>query len=477
MALIQGGSNSVNVANVSGNNLQVVLPYGDPAYIGSIRNFSENDPGDILGSALLRSPETSIDYRVRVGLDSIFDSEVFNYGAQNSSKHKYGTTTMTMAWGGGFLTTNASSITTVSTATYFATQRSFPILGTSAVYCEVAAGLSAALATNTTIDYGLFLPNAATPYAPIDGVYFRITSAGFQGVINNGGTETTTSVFDFAHTINKVYKFVITIAQEGVEFWIDDVLYGTLSVPDGLGAPAYSSALPFAIRHAIAATPAGTVVQLKVANYSISVADINNSRLWATQQVGMGLSSIQGTSAMTQGATANFTNSTAPTLATLSNTVAGYVTLGGNFQFNSVAGAETDYALFGYFLPAATTGNQAKNLVIRGVWLDTFITGAGVVTTTPTILNWSLGVGSSQVSLATAETTTGRAPRRVHLGVQSFSTGATAGAVAVPVDRNLDAPIVIEPGSYAHLILKVPVGTATAGVVFRGSAGVNGYWE
>lgn len=50
----------------------------------------------------------------------------------------------------------------------------------------------------------------------------------------------------------------------------------------------------------------------------------------------------------------NHTNSTAPTSATLSNTAAGYTTLGGRFQFAAVAGAATDYALFGFQVPAGS---------------------------------------------------------------------------------------------------------------------------
>jgi len=65
---------------------------------------------------------------------------------------------------------------------------------------------------------------------------------------------------------------------------------------------------------------------------------------------GMGLSAAQS---YTTGL-ANYANSAAPASATLSNTAAGYTTLGGQFQFAAVAGAETDYALFAYTVPAAS---------------------------------------------------------------------------------------------------------------------------
>ena len=51
---------------------------------------------------------------------------------------------------------------------------------------------------------------------------------------------------------------------------------------------------------------------------------------------------------VTQVQAAQWANSAAPASAALSNTAAGYATLGGLFQFAAVAGAATDYALFGF---------------------------------------------------------------------------------------------------------------------------------
>ena len=46
--------------------------------------------------------------------------------------------------------------------------------------------------------------------------------------------------------------------------------------------------------------------------------------------------------------------------------------------------------------------------------------------------------------------------------------------VASPIDINLDAPIMIEAGTYLHVILKIPVGTATASQIIRGTCFING---
>lgn len=446
-----------------------------PQYVGALKMFSENDSGTKTGEMYLRSPETSTDYRLRVGIDSIWDEDEFNYVAHNSSKHKYTSNTLTMTWASGFLNTNGGSVTTTGTGCQIQTYRHFPLLSSSGLFVETAMALSAAMPTNVNIDFGLFLPAAASTSLPQDGVYFRMNSSGLIGVLNSNGTETTSSVMDFTPTVNRVYKFLITLTDSEVEFWIDDVLYAEIERQTGTGAPMYSGSAPFAIRHHHTGTASG-VVQAKFANYSISMADVDNVRLWASQQSGKGLSSIQGAGGMTQGQTANYTNSAAPSSASLSNTAAGYATLGGQFQFAAVAGAETDYALFAYLNTAPTTSITGRNLVVRGIWIDTMNTGAAVATTA-TWLQWSLGAGSTAVSLATGEGAAARAPRRIALGNQVFPIGAAIGAQATRIDVNLDAPVVVEPGTYLHVVVKMPLGTATASQVIRGMVGINGYWE
>jgi hypothetical protein len=178
------------------------------------------------------------------------------------------------------------------------------------------------------------------------------------------------------------------------------------------------------------------------------------------------------------GFTANYANSAAPASATLSNTAAGYTTLGGQFQFAAVAGAETDYALFAYQVPAPSAAAAGKNLVIRGVRIETANTGAAVGATA-TLLQWGLGVGSTAVSLATADSATAgtRAPRRIPLGLQSFPAASSIGTIAPDIDVNLDAPLYVAAGTFVHIILKMPVGLATASQVIRGTVMINGFWE
>lgn len=476
---IQSGSSTAGLANVD-SAYQVLVapekaPLTNPSNVGAVKIYSENDPGEKTGTPYLRAPETSTDYRLRTGIDSLWDNESFNYAAQNTSKHNYTNTTLTITYGGGSITTNGGSGTAINTGAYLRTYRQFPLFGTASTYVDFDFCIADAIATNTEVYYGFFTPTSQTA-APADGVYFKITSAGFFACTNNAGSENAVA-FTFAPTINQTYRLTIALNHSEVEFWIDSVLYAEVPTPAGLGTPCSSLALPVCIQHRILGTAAGTVFRTKCFNYNVTIGDLDNNRLWASAMAGMGFSSIQGASGQTQGQTSNNANSAAPESASLSNTAAGYTTLGGQFQFAAVGGAETDYALFAFLNTAATTAITGRNLVVRGVWIDTFNMGAASATT-PTLLQWSLGAGSTAVSLATGESAVARAPRRISLGTQSIAVATAVGGQSDRrIDVNLDAPVVVEPGTYLHIILKMPVGTATASQIIRGTVGINGYWE
>lgn len=161
--------------------------------------------------------------------------------------------------------------------------------------------------------------------------------------------------------------------------------------------------------------------------------------------------------------TANHDNSTSPTGATLSNSEAGYATLGGRYKFAAVAPATTDYALFAFQVPAG------YRLMITGVRISTTVTGVAVVTAT--VLDWSLGLRSPAVPLDTAGLI------RMPMGVQGFLALAGIGSHGPDIERTFDPELVVEHGEYFHVILQVPAGAATANLVFRGDVTITGYFE
>jgi hypothetical protein len=461
------GNTSGNVAEVDATNrLLVKLPDATtPANVGGVRLFSENDTGSVSGTPYLVSPETDDDFRLRVAHECIFDTETFNYTAQNTGKFIYRNTTMAFAWTAAGLITNSGNITTTTTGASFATYAEFPLIGTSQLYCEIIGSLTAAPTTNTIVDFGLMRMAAANPFAPSDGVHFRLTSAGLLGVINSNGTETLTSPFGLSLALNRKYQFQIAVHERDCEFWVDGVLYATIVTPDGQGQPCMSSSLPFGLRHAITGGAAGAALSFALNDYSVSVGGPNIAMTASIMGQRM-LGSYQGLSGGTMGTLATYPNSTNPTAAAPSNTAltanlpAG---LGGQGAVIAAAAAATDGIWGSYQVPAGTPNVQGRRLVIRGVTVDAVNTGAAVATTATT-LQFSLGFGNTAVSLATAEAATTKASRRVALGFMTWPVGAAIGqgpqAGPIKIDFG-DAPIFVNPGEFVQLVGKFIVGTAT----------------
>ncbi len=467
------GSTTGNGAEVDASNrLKVILPSGSVAAdAAGVAFFSENDPGTITGERYIASPETDDDARLRVATDVVYDFETFNYTAQNTGKHNYRNTTMANSWSASGLTTNSGNIVTTTTGTLFSTYAEFPLVGQAVLYFEFASAFTAAPTTNTIIDFGGFRASTSNPYTPSDGVYFRLTSAGLMGVLNSNGTETTTSVFDFTHTISRTYQFIIAVHERVVEFWIDGVLYAEIDTPVGQGQPFMSASLPVSIRHAITGGAAGAALSLIVKDYTVS---LGGTGIAVTASV-MGqrvLGSYQGLSGGTMGSLATYVNSTNPTAAAPSNTALTANLpggLGGQGAVTAAVAAATDGIWGSYQVPAGTANVQGRRLVLRGVRLSAVNLGAAVATTATTI-QFSLAFGHTAVSLATAEAAAAKAPRRIALGIMTWPVGAAIGAQPQGGDLFVDlgdAPIFVNPGEFVQLVGKFLVGTATASQVIN----------
>lgn len=451
----------------STNRLKINLAQSTaPAEVGAVRLMSENDTGTKTGTAALASPETDDDAKLRIAHEAVFDCETFNYTAQNTGKHAYRNTTMTIGWTAAGLTTNSGNITTTTTGVQFTTWAEFPILGVSELYGEFEGSFSAAPTTNTIIDFGLMRTATSNPYAPSDGVHFRLTSAGLFGVINSNGSETTTSAFDFTYTLNQKYQFIIAVHERSVEFWIDDVLYGVIATPVGQGQPCMSASLPVSVRHAIVGGAAGSAISFVLNDYTVSIGGPNIS-LTASVLGQRVYGSYQGLSGGTMGSLATYANSTNPTAGAPSNTALAANLpggLGGQGLVTAALAAATDGIWGSYQIPAGTSNIQGRRCIIRGVRIDAVNTGAAVATTATTI-QFSLAFGHTAVSLATAEAAAAKAPRRVALGFMTWAVGAAIGqgpqAGPIVVDFG-DAPVFVNPGEFVQLVGKFLVGTATA---------------
>jgi hypothetical protein len=484
------GNTSGNVVEVNANHeltANLTRNYGTAGYAAAV---CEHDSGAVTGTLYQDPIDITSDYQLRTGLTTLLDNMDISFAAQDTARQKYLATTMAATWGSGFITTNSGSITTLNTGLTIATWGKFPLYGASDTWIEFTGAFTTAwLATNTTIDIGGFLNAVTTPFAPTDGVYFRINSAGIQGVSCYNTVEQVSPVFlaaaggaNWAPTLGQVYEFGISINNREIEFWIGENLMYEMSVPVGLGQPMSCGSVPFAIRHAIGGTAASAATQFKLGTYCVSLSDFHTSKPWAHQVCGMGQMGYQGQSGGTMGSTSNLANNLAiPTGSAGSNTTANVTGLGGLGAIQAAATAATDLIATSYLNPDSTAAFTGRKLVINGVKISCVNMGAAVATT-PTTLFWSLAFGHTAVSLATAEAggaTATKAPRRVPLGFVSALTAAVIGQNYSPdaIVVQFAAPIVVNPGEYIASVVKIILGTATASQLITYSVMFDAHFE
>lgn len=476
MAVIEGGL-TANLAEVDANNNLQITPPNVLNETGYVVLAGENHDGSVgVATPLRRSVCVTQDGRLRTGIDQVLWQDTFNHTIQDTSAYQLVTATATLGMTGGYFVFNAGNSLASGAVARVQSYRTFALNAAASLEVVFRARFAANPAANSIVEMGLGF--AATTATPTDGVYFKLTSAGaLQGVVNINGTENTVALTGFTITANENNFYRIIVDQGQAEFYINGKLYGIYAIPAAAAATSFARALPLLMRYQNSAALTSTQ-RLEVSDVAVIGRDLANNRLWATACAGVEQGAYMNPRGATAAQTANYANSAAPASATLSNTAAGYTTLGGQFQFAAVAGAETDYALFAFQVPVPSAAGGNKNLIVRGVRIETINTGAAVATTA-TVLQWGLGVGSTAVALNTADSATAgtRAPRRLTLGFQSFPVGAAIGAIASPVDVNLDAPIYVAAGTFLHVILKMPVGTATASQIIRGSVMINGYYE
>lgn len=479
MAVIETGASVAGLANVTANQLQVGM--GDDSTLnGILAATGRADAGDFTGAVLDIDTETDADYRQRVSMDRLDFQETFSGAALNSAQWSSTVTTMTTSVGSAYLALNNGVSTATSAVARIQSYRTFTIAPGGALELDVPIKIAAASVgiANTTWELGFFIASGIT--APTDGVFLRMNASGELRIVASfGGSETQSSPISFSTTptdwssallpINVDREVLLVVNASVVRLWFNDTLVAELVQPAGQPTFMQAQSMPacFRIYNASGGAPA-SATQLLIGPLAVSTSGLTNSLSVAETATMMGAGGYQGQSGGTMGQTANYVNSTVASAASLSNTAAGYTTFGGQYVFTTVAGAETDYCLFGFQVPAMAANAHNKNLVIYGIAISTMNTGAAVAITATT-LQWAVAVGSTAVSLATSEAATTRAPRRVALGMQGFVLAAGIGTTAPDIVRQFTVPLLAEPGSFVQVILRLPVGTATASQQIRGT--------
>jgi hypothetical protein len=491
------GALSGTGADVNASRQLKVVPETDatanPGNVGAVRHFGENDGGTLTGDILLRSPEVDFDYRQRVSQDIIFDDHVFNTTAQDTGKHSYANTTMTNTWTAGQLTTNSSSITTTTTGTVFATYSQFPIQGTTTVSADTEIGFSAQPQTNTFIEFGIGISGAQT-VAPTDGVFFRLNSAGLQGIASFNGAEVSTGIFPLANGAgtwvyqnSKRYQFICYVTPIEAQFWVNDGTgancLGTIFLPTAQSRMCMSSYGQFFLKHRITGGAAGGVIQATMGAYNVRVGGTNlistvstaGNRIQGSYQGGSGgtMGTLARVGTITTGNEANVTAAVPTT-----TTAAVGSGLGGTFWETVSLAANTDGIIMSYQVPAGTVNIPGRRLCLRGIYLTSYV--QTVIVGGPYTAEWFLAFGHTAVSLATTETATTKAPRRIALPFVQQVT--LAQAVQTTLAQNMtfcdfgDAPVYVNPGEFVQLCTR-HIGTAgTSGTVVHRVTPVFG-WE
>jgi hypothetical protein len=486
MAVIDTGTSTAGKANVDTQfNLQTNTPGYNSVGVaqggGDVNGpsiMSEIDNGTKIGTREVLSPEVDKDYRLRVAQDSHLDEEQFVYTSQNTGKHTHTFTTLTATVSANGLLTNSAAITTTTTGMTFGTFAEFPVTGTLTLACETSVAFSAQPVANAVIDFGLFRRGASTAFAPTDGVYFRLSSSGFQGVINNNGVETTTSVLPlsggtgtFVYTNAQVNRYLIQVNNVSTTFWINNYKYGELPTPASANFPCKSTTLPWSIRHANTGT-AGGALQATITDYRVfqrgkQAADptgVIGNRIYGSQQ---------GLSGGTMGSLATYANSTIPTAAVASNTAltANLISgLGGQCLETDTLAVNTDGIIMSYQVPAGSTSVMGRRLVVWGVKIDSFVSTALTAGGYNDV--WSLAYGHTAVSMATAESAsftsaTTKAPRRIALGSRTLAAAAAALVQMSTIQYTFQAPIYVNPGEFIALCRNRRGTAASAGAIYH----------
>lgn len=460
------GNTSGNVAEVNANNqLQVATPL-DPDQAGYMRlsgTLSETgEPAGLIAEPL----RTSVQGRLIIGQTVTLFSELFNNTALNSAIFTAPVTTMTVTCAGGSLNLNASNITTVSTVARVSTYAYFPFQPDLATYATFDALLTQSPQNNCIIEMGFGIATASS--TPTDGAFFRYTATGtLICVVNTNGAEITSGSLTTPST-NVMNRYRVIVENDRVFFYINGVCQAVLDTPNTSGFPVYANAQPWfarVINTAIAPTLAN---QLKIGYVFVGQQDAGgNARDVGMIQSLMGRHASQGQTGHTMGTTALLTNSLAAGagVAATNTTAALGTGLGGQFACQPTLAVGTDGIISSYQNPVPTAAIPGKTLYIKGVRVQTVVTTA--LTGGPVVYEYQLAYGHTAVTLATTESATAKAPRRVGIGFESIAATAAVGVVGSQNGQYMpfNAPIAVYSGEFVQVLAKNLGVVTTAGVV------------
>jgi hypothetical protein len=472
----QGGSNTSGLANVDSTfNLNVNTPI-TASESGFTSMVCQVDAGTVTGTRYMVEPEVTGDFRLRVGTDNMIFNEGFQGAAVNTGLWTTPVTTMTLTVSGGYANLNAASSLAINAVSRLTTYRSFPCYKSYTTYFEKEVNFTSLPVTGNVCEWGAFISTGVA--TPADGCFFRLNASGeFRAVINNNGTETQSGTLDFATLVgvNTTRAFLIYVMSNKAFFWIDNILVASIDAPAAQGTVTSSQNLPMSFRN-YNSTATSTAQVMKVAMVNVTMADQNSTKPWAQILTGAGGHSSQGQTGGTLGSTALYTNNLAAGagVAPTNTTAALGSGLGGQFAILPTLVVGTDGIISSYQVPLGSSTQPAKTLYITRISIDAGVTTA--LTGGAVLYAWSLAYGHTAVSLATTETSTSKAPRRLPIGMQTFSAAAAVGTLGQKINLTLDVALPVYPGEFIQTVAK-NLGVVTTLGVITTNISFGGFWE
>lgn len=492
---IKGATAPGYLADVNSDNELVTTLTPNTENAGYVIATGEKGINPITGEAINIAAEMTEDFAQRVAIETVQFSEVFQQSLTtpfiNYGKWNYTTSTHTAIVADGFCVLNTGN--SVATGhTVMQSKAVFPLYGkVLTTYFQFRARIVGGDVREKNFEIGMGLCAAAT--VPTDGAFFRWTPNGeYRCIVVNNSQESYVEIpLSLRPSDLVTHFFLIEYTSGKVVFWIDDVVVGIVNAQPTLDSPIRTCSVPVFFRQSISAIGASAITRIEVAEVHVTQSGCAMFKDVNVMCSAMGQNFIQGQTTFVAanggtGTLTNYVNAAGPTNCTaFSNTAlptgpANHNLPGGQFLMNAPATNDAeDKMLFAWQNPPiASPDIRGYTVFLNKIRIDTVNIGAAVATT-PTIFQWAVAVGSSTLTLATvADAAAGvKQPRRQIVGMQSWVVGAAIGTMGQTIDTDFPSPLVVNPGEYIHVILKVVLGTATGSQQLRGIVQFNGFFE
>lgn len=465
-------------------------------------------PPVALQSLMARKIDASARGRMKSAVDSLLFYQDFAGTTIDTGVWSYATVNNVAAQASGWFDTNSTGLVAAANGCSLVSRKCFTLHSSAAALrIDFRAIWPTGYGEGQLFELGLAAQNTALGTVPastttaLDGAYFRINNGGqieavlaTYGVIWSSTQATEQHVqLGFAPLPNVAYEFSIVVNISEVLYYVNQTLFAVIPLAPASFATLIGTGMSTFFRNnntAAVTAVNGQAGTMKISDASVTLWDTPAGRPYHHALAGMGGSAIQTQTGVTttfnQAAPtwlANWATNAAPASATLSNTAPSYTELGGQCQWVTVNGAETDAAIFGYQVPVGSVARPGKTLYITGIRIQSITMTA--TNSNYSAIQWSIGVGSygaSGASLANTEGAGTKAPRILPLGYTTaiasngFGGGAVGATWALPIEVIFQSPLVANSGEYVHIIAKNVIGVASTSVA-RSVVMINGYFE